>query len=330
LTSVEFEICTKDKVEALIDFIDKHWKQDHVFVRNRELFNWQHKSKDLYNFVLAVEDENIIGILGFIPTSQFSDELIVNNEIWLAIWKVRDDIQMPGLGLLMLKFLKKKFNNPTICSLGLSQQVIPIYKALKYEVGVLEHRAFFNQNQTNFDPISPPEEFLLDLKKGDIQYDIQVDGTNLGNCEEIFKSKPKKNPEYIIKRYVEHPNYDYKLLYFRSSDKVISICVYRIILIENQIIARIVDLIGSNILEEKFNYPIAEFLRKENIDYIDIVSNLECSNNSGFIQNSEDFILPNYFEPLEIRNIDIDFAYKSNSGPLSILRGDSDQDRPNS
>ena len=62
----------------------------------------------------------------------------------------------------------------------------------------------------------------------------------------------------------------------------------------------------------------------------DIVSNLECSNNSGFIQNSEDFILPNYFEPLEIRNIDIDFAYKSNSGPLSILRGDSDQDRPNS
>ena len=107
MTSVEFGICTKDKVEALIDFIDKHWKQDHVFVRNRELFNWQHKSKDLYNFVLAVEDENIIGILGFIPTSQFSDELIVNNEIWLAIWKVRDDIQMPGLGLLMLKFLKK-------------------------------------------------------------------------------------------------------------------------------------------------------------------------------------------------------------------------------
>ena len=81
MTSVEFEICTKDKVEALIDFIDKHWKQDHVFVINRELFNWQHKSKDLYNFVLAVEDENIIGILGFIPTSQFSDELIVNNEI---------------------------------------------------------------------------------------------------------------------------------------------------------------------------------------------------------------------------------------------------------
>jgi len=51
----------------------------------------------------------------------------------------------------------------------------------------------------------------------------------------------------------------------------------------------------------------------------------------GFIQNVDSIILPNYFEPLEIRNVEVDFAYKSNSksGSLSIFRGDSDQDRPN-
>lgn len=326
---VEFEFCKRDKVDSLIDFIDKNWKKDHIFVRNRELFNWQHKTKDLYNFILAIEGKKIIGILGFIPTSKFSDELIVNNEIWLAIWKVRHDIHKPGLGLLMLNFLNKKFNNPTICSIGLSQQVIPLYKALKFEVGVLEHRAFFNQNKRNFSPISPPKNFLLNLKKSNVQFDIQKDGTNLEKCKNLFKSSPKKNPEYIIKRYIEHPNYEYKLLFFRSSDKVISILVYRILLIENLIIARIVDVVGSNILEERFNYPIAEFLKKENIGYIDIVSNLDCSNHSGFIKNNENFILPNYFEPFEKRNIDIDFAYKSNSGPLSIFKGDSDQDRPN-
>jgi hypothetical protein len=54
-----------------------------------------------------------------------------------------------------------------------------------------------------------------------------------------------------------------------------------------------------------------------------------CGTNSGFIKNDEAFILPNYFEPLEIKNVVIDYAYKSNSGPLSIFRGDSDQDRPN-
>ena len=96
---VELEFCKRDKVDSLIDFIDKNWKKDHIFVRNRELFNWQHKTKDLYNFILAIEGKKIIGILGFIPTSKFSDELIVNNEIWLAIWKVRHDIHKPGLGL---------------------------------------------------------------------------------------------------------------------------------------------------------------------------------------------------------------------------------------
>tara|TARA_X000000950_G_C13886760_1_gene649180 strand:+ start:927 stop:1919 length:993 start_codon:yes stop_codon:yes gene_type:complete len=326
---VEFELCKKDKVEELINFIDKHWKQEHIFVRNRELFNWQHKNKDSYNFVLAIEDNKIIGILGFIPTSQFSDELIANNEMWLAIWKVKDDIKKPGLGILMLNFLKKKFNNPTICSVGLSKQVIPIYKALKYEVGVLEHRAFFNQNKRNFGAISPPKDFLFELKKSNVQFEIQEDGTNLEKCKNLFKSRPKKNPEYITKRYLEHPVYEYKLLFFRIVDEVISILVYRIVLIENLIIARIVDLVGSNILEERFNYPIAEFLKKENIDYIDIVSNLSCFRDSGFIKNNENFILPNYFEPLELRNIGIDFAYKSNSGFLSIFKGDSDQDRPN-
>ena len=249
--------------------------------------------------------------------------------MWLAIWNVRDDIHKPGLGLLMLNFLNKKFNNPTICSVGLSQQVIPLYKALKYDVGVLEHRAFFNQCKRDFNPISPPKNFLFNIKKSNVQFDIQEDGTNLEKCKNLFNSSPKKNPEYIIKRYIEHPNYEYKLLFFRSSDKVISILVYRILLIENLIIARIVDVIGSNILEERFNHPIAEFLKQENISYIDIVSNLDCSNNSGFIKNNDNFILPNYFEPLEIRNIDIDFAYKSNSGSLSIFKGDSDQDRPN-
>lgn len=329
--SVIFEICKKDKVEELIGFIDKFWKKDHIFVRNRKLFDWQHKSNDSYNFVLAIDGVEIIGILGFIPTSQFSHELQANNEMWLAIWKVREDVKKPGVGILMLNFLRKKFNNPVICSLGLSQQVIPLYKALKYEVGILEHRAFFNQDKVTFGSISPPKEFLVKLTNNKIEFDGQVQESDLIKCGALFKSKPQKNPEYIVKRYIEHPVYEYKLLFFKNLDAVISILVYRIVNIDNLVIARIVDVIGSNILEEKFNRPIAQFLQKENIDYIDLVSNLVCGNKSGFIQNDDSFILPNYFEPLEIRNVEVDFAYKSNSnsGSLSIFRGDSDQDRPN-
>lgn len=327
--SVKFEICNGDKVEELIDFIDKFWKKGHIFVKNRKFFDWQHKSGESYNFVLAIDGAEIIGVLGFIPTSQFSHKLKAYNEMWLAIWKVREDVKKPGVGILMLKFLRMKFNNPVICSLGLTRQVIPLYRVLNYEVGILEHRAFFNQDKVTFGSISPPKEFLVKFTSDKIEFDTQGKESDLIKCSTLFKSKPRKNPDYIVKRYLEHPVYEYKLLFLKNSDAVISILVYRIVSIDALVIARIVDVIGSNILEEDFNQPIAEFLKKENIDYIDIVSNLVCGNNSGFIQNDDRFILPNYFEPLEFRNVEIEFAYKSNSGSLSIFRGDSDQDRPN-
>ena len=326
--SLTFEICSKDNVERLLVFIDRSWRKDHIFVRNRKLFDWQHKNGESYNFVLAIDGPDIVGVLGFIPTSQFSPALLPNNEMWLAIWKVRDDIGKPGLGLLMLNFLRKKFNNPTICSIGLSQQVIPLYKALNYEVGILEHRAFFNQYKDISGPVTAPRGSVVKLTKGSIQFDSQVKRADLEACEALFHSKPQKDPEYIVKRYIEHPVYEYKLMLFKNAGAVVSIVVYRIVRIDYLLIARIVDVIGESVLDEKFNYPISQFLRQDNIDYIDIVSNLRCGESSGFIQNSDNLILPNYFEPLEMKNIEIDFAYKSNNESLSIFRGDSDQDRP--
>ena len=327
--AIKFEICSQSKVEDLIFFINEHWKKNHIFVNNRALFDWQHKSEEGYNFVLVIENGDILSILGFIPTWQYSKSLQKYNEIWLAIWKVRDDVKKPGLGLLMLKFLQKHLNDPTICSLGLSQEVIPLYKALKYEVGILEHRAFFNQKKVNFDFISPPELSSVSCNKNKIKFNNDTSQLNLNICNSLFESQPKKNIEYITNRYIKHPFYEYKMLFFQNDENVISIAIYRIITVNNVNIARIVDVIGSNILEKDFNYSISTFLEKQNIDYIDIVSNLVCSPESGFISNTKDFILPNYFEPLEIRNVKVDYAYKSKTVALSIFRGDSDQDRPN-
>ncbi|PCJ39605.1 MAG: hypothetical protein COA71_13220 [SAR86 cluster bacterium] len=327
--TLKLEVCTQSNVDKLISFIDKYWKKNHIFVNDRALFDWQHKNKEEYNFILAIENGDILAILGFIPTSQYSKPLQKHNEIWLAIWKVRDDVKKPGLGLLMLKFLQKHLNDPTICSLGLSQEVIPLYRALKYEVGILEHRAFFNQKKVSFDFISPPESFRVSCNRGEIKIISDASKLDLSACDFLFVSQPKKNIEYITNRYLRHPSYAYEMLFFQNNENVVSIVIYRIIVIDDVRIARIVDVIGSNILEKDFNYSISIFLEEQNIDYIDIVSNLICSNESGFISNTKDFILPNYFEPLEIKNVKVDYAYKSKSGALAIFRGDSDQDRPN-
>ncbi|MEH6456383.1 MAG: hypothetical protein V7749_08675 [Cocleimonas sp.] len=315
-------------VDELINFIDNHWRKDHIFVRNRELFDFQHKNGAIYNFILARQDGNIIGILGFIPTSQYSEALKVNNELWLAIWKVRDDIKKPGLGLMMLNYLKKYHNNPTICSLGLSQQVIPIYKALKYNVGVLNHSAFFNQKKCTLTFVVPKINYIVNCINKFVEVDFVKKIDNLHLDDNIFDSHPKKNLEYLVNRYSNHPSYIYDYLIFKEENKLLSIVVYRSIVIGDVKIARVIDILGESIMVEKFNYSISRFLDKYDFEYLDIVSTFRSEARSGFISNSNSLTIPNYFEPLEMKNISVDYAYKSNI-ELSIFRGDSDQDRPN-
>ncbi|MDA1382070.1 hypothetical protein PCI56_26850 [Plesiomonas shigelloides subsp. oncorhynchi] len=81
-------------------------------------------------------------------------------------------------------------------------------------------------------------------------------------------------------------------------------------------------------MNQKFNFAISNFLYETRYEYLDLVSNLPRSSGSGFIKSSESVIIPNYFEPFEMRNVKIDYAYKANKD-LVIFRGDSDQDRPN-
>ncbi|KAB7672275.1 hypothetical protein [Plesiomonas shigelloides] len=319
-------LCDYSDVDNLISFIDSDWKNNHIFVRDRELFDWQHKGKDCYHFVVAKDGDDIIGILGYIPLSQYSSLLIENNELWLAIWKVKDGVKKPGLGLMMLNFLNKMYNKPTICSLGLSSHVIPIYKALKYKVGILEHHAFFNQDFNTFSIGNPGERYLASISKNNFKYEVSDNIATIP--ESFFFNYPKKNNEYIKNRYINHPRYSYKFLSIHDDEKLLSVSVYREIIINNAKIGRIVDSFGENIMNQKFNFAISNFLYETRYEYLDLVSNLPRSSGSGFIKSSESVIIPNYFEPFEMRNVKIDYAYKANKD-LVIFRGDSDQDRPN-
>lgn len=328
--AVKFEICGAERVEQLIAFIDCHWKKDHIFVRDRELFDWQHKSGNHYNFVLALQDEEIIAILGFIPTSQFSPALAVHRQAWLAIWKVREDVKYPGLGLLILKFLIKQYELATVCSLGLSQAVIPIYKALKYEVGQLNHYVFFHPSRTDFTLVTPPSNYQVPSLSVDFQIRKVVDLAGIQEAESLFDRQPMKDAIYILNRYIHHPRYCYQVLAVYKQSQVISLIVYREIIHNGTKLARIVDVQGESVLTEKYNSVIAQWLEREDLEYIDIVSNLEIEAGSGFRHNVDDnFVVPNYFEPFEMKNITIDYAYKSAIANVSIFRGDSDQDRPN-
>jgi len=131
MNSYSLHICMKSELKDLQQFINAYWRKDHILARSQSLMDWQHYNKEnaKYNFVLAkhLESKEIHGVLGFIPTTHF-DKTIKEKDLWMAMWKIREDNSAPGLGLSLLKYLINNENPRSISVLGISSDTIPLYK----------------------------------------------------------------------------------------------------------------------------------------------------------------------------------------------------------
>ena len=118
----DIRFCREDEYDDLKDFLRKHWKENHIFVLSKEVFDFQHldKKKHRYNYVIARynKDNTIHALLGFVPTSQFDDE-IKRLMVWPCIWKNRDDIKRKYLCFsvsLLHTLLLSSFSSDTFCT----------------------------------------------------------------------------------------------------------------------------------------------------------------------------------------------------------------------
>ena len=125
--------------------------------------------------------------------------------------------------------------------------------------------------------------------------------------------------------------YKYKLYGVFYKDNIECILVTRKLTVNNSSCIRIIDIYGTIQNIGTIETELSNLLVHENSEYIDCM-------NFGILQNSfinlgfsvrEDITIPNYFEPFEPINVDIEFAYLCNSKDYVIFKGDSDQDRPN-
>lgn len=344
MSGYHFKQCTLNDVESLVQFIDLYWQKNHILCKSRKLLNWQYfnSSENSYNFILAIADDNkeIHGILGFIPTQQF-DESLVAKDLWLSIWKVRNDIKAVGMGFGLLSFLRSKLKPESICSIGLSREVLPIYRALKYEVGVLKQYLLINYDVLNYTILSCPPAH--DLKSKNLPLAESLDMTELSpdnlstltHQSTFFTTTPEKSISYIINRYVRHPYYTYRFWLIHQADKKQALFVTRNIQVGHSEIIRLIDYYGPLEALGNITLHLNRLLIKENLEYLDFMHYASSSDHllkTGFtnLNDQKSLIAPNYFEPFVKQNISIDFAYKSTSEkPFLIVKGDSDQDRPN-
>jgi len=338
-------LANNDDRPAIIGFLREHWSHDHILVQSSALFDWQHLSSThpgQLNFVLALHttSQAVLAILGFIPISQFS--LCTEwSETFLAIWKARDDVRCVGLGAQLHKYLILRTQPAMIGAVGLSRMVVPIYRALGYQTGLLDHHVVFNPHRRTFSIASGVErQHIPAVVRPDpaTRCIPLIDAPGSPILEALCTGAvPRKTWHYVRRRYFQHPFYRYHVFGLFLDGTPRAILIARKVQENDSAVLRVSDYLGDATVLPRFQGALQEILATENAEYLDIYQHGIDDNiltAAGFLNRRQQpsLIVPNYFEPFVAANIELDFAYKQCDPSLDgirIFRGDADQDRPN-
>jgi hypothetical protein len=324
-------LCTKKDIEDLKEFLNNKWQKNHILTKDDLLLDFQHKNNDVYNFVISRDRNNKInGVLGFIPTYQFDQTLLKDSCVWLAIWKVDEEISSPGLGISLIKWLEENFNPRFIGTVGQNFEANKLYNMLGFYTGEMNHYYFANCDLEEF-------KILKNIDKNSIpkifQDALPVKNINFTEIDDkIFINSPKKTKSYVENRFLNHPSYHY-LFFGVFIDKQLKVLIIaRIVVANNVSCLRIVDMYGNFSELENYQFDLKKLIKKYNCEYVDCLNHGIPRNffiNWGFCLKDDKVIIPEYFEPFIRKNKKIYFAIKPHFNDFTIFKSDCDQDRPN-
>ena len=302
---------------AIIKFIDLNWKKNHILCTNLKVFNHFYKvSKNKLGFIIAKDQGNIIGLIGYINNKKFNQK-INKTVIWLTMWCTKKNAESL-VGLKLLDFIEKNFPYNIIASLGVNNRVIDIYRRFGYQCGKADH-LFIKR------PLKPN---IYKKKNWKIKQELFR-----GN---LINDNYAKNYTYLNNKYTKSGFYKYLnfSIYFKEQP-VCNIVTRKIISKEyNNAILRIIDFSGNINALHNFALLIYKDKKFDDIGNIDILlHNLDKVKIMGFKKTNRNEYLPIYFEPLIKKYSEKNFIYKINKKSKTknflIVTGDCDQDRPN-
>lgn len=327
------------EVDKLVEFIDKHWKKGHALTKSRTLLDFQHfnKQEGCYNFIVAENNETkeYDAIVGFIPISQYDQNLEQEGDYWGAIWKMRDDVTNDEINNAAFYIWRCIFKQPffhSYSAIGISNIAKRIYEVSRIPVDYLRHYYIANNSIKKFVIGKNLLKKNIGREKCDTIKEIDLESVKDGMIES--KYQPKKTVRYFINRYLNHPIYKYVFWAVYGENQLNAIFAVRKVEVQDSCVLRIVDVLGDLAKVGNIYKSIQSFLEKENAEYVDLLnygieeSVFELMGFQKLNLQGKDTIVPNYFEPFEQINVKIEVAYKSDH-PYVVFKGDSDQDRPN-
>ena len=325
-----------EDLPRLMQFIETEWKTDHIFATNIDFFKYQYQSGDMLNFIISENSAaRINGILGFIPSSSANDY-----DVWTSIWKVSRDNGNPILGIQLLQHLKASLQGSMMC-LGINEETIPIYRYLGFSTSTMNHHFLPNRNIEKFQIGKIP------LEIGKIIHSFKICNTiklRLVTLEEVLinfekikisLTKPKKDLNYIQRRYFTHPIFSYCIYGAFNESNLECLVIARIVKVETAVVLRVVDIIGNESVFPWITHYLYDVIVGEKIEYLDLVS---YGMDDSLLQQAclikvnleeDHIVIPNYFDPFKQINVKLKFfvdgEIRSN---LRLFKADGDQDRP--
>jgi hypothetical protein len=324
--------CTHGELPALMNFIDKYWRKDHVLASEKTVMDWYYRTDDGYNFILAQHEGEILAVLGYIDTDRFYTQTPKKSELWLALWSVSENAGVPGLGLRLILALKKLFPQRTVSVLGLSEDASKIYKLLGYQVKALDQLFIHNQQINNYKLLhgSLPEYYCKPFggkvfTLNDIEQ-LKIDAKQIVDCRH-------RGMEYFIHRYWSNPFTDYKLFRIEVENQI-GYAIGRVVTAKGASALRIVDCYGQlQLLGQALSW-FEQYIQHQHLEYMDIYLSSDKNitlQEYGFINRADcdaNLVVPNYFDPFVFKNVDLQAAMEDgNNAP--VFKADGDQERPN-
>jgi hypothetical protein len=315
-------------IPAIMSFIDKYWRKNHIMSRHRELFEFQHKWGDEVSFILSEKEDTITGVLGYIPYSK------KNRDVTLAIWKTNkteDTMQ----GIKVLSFLRENGDVHKLSAPGINPKTIPIYKFLGLGTGKMK-QWYRLRGAAEFKIAKVVDDVIPECDATDSVMYEELD--NFAKAQFEFRLQEclsrdrqlTKSLDFIERRYFNHPSFTYLKYGLESNDKKLFV-VLRVQEYNDSALLRVIDCIGDHELFQHFTPELDRLLEEYGCEYADcyesgVRDEIFLKGGWKMVVGSGN-IMPDYFAPFEQRNIDI--YYMSEIEDVILFKGDGDMDRPN-
>jgi len=328
---MEIRLAKKEDIPRIMAFIKENWSTNHILANHVGFMKYQHTGRhDEFTYILAEEEGKIYGIEGYIPMNGEKSPDIAG-----ALWKVISSNYFM-LGRDIREQLIKLTNCRYICSTGINKNTSgQVYERYGHFVNKMGHYyrlrdlPEYHIAKIKNKKLIPSEK---EIQKYHFQQIFQFEEMDRYLSEEYLKTKiPYKDKLYLKHRYFEHPFYQYNI-YALQKKEMCSFIVMREIEVNGSKMAKIIDFIGEDedLIGLSRSWDI--LMEKNGYEYIDLYCygiSEDILYKSGFVErkSSDENIIPNYFEPYELRNVEIYFVSNVLEG-LHLYRGDGDQDRP--